>query len=356
MKFIRQLDAAQKILNSKQVVYENVRFTHGFMHFLNSLQLDNMINEGWNHVRGTRGGDVWDDYRTRDGILLETSQNPFVYNGFTQTLTVSGNIHALDVFKSILERHASYDGNPKPEDIKLTHQYHEHLNEALWSHDGDDYVLHNDVQDKLLENAKAFQEFLKMPGLKIEDMVITGSGANYNWTEQSDIDLHLIIDKKKAESKWGKLVDEYFAAKKRVWNELHDIKIHSFPVEFYVEGKGEDHTSTGIYSIKNKEWVKKPTHEEPTVDDQAVKAKAAALISEINDVLKTNKAAAVEKFMDKLGKLRQAGLSKNGEFSTSNLAFKILRTQGYLEKLTQMKTKSFDRELSVEDEEWSALC
>lgn len=351
MKFIRQLDAAHKISNSKQIVYENVKFNTQFVKFLESLSARQLIESDW-----TRQGTTWNDYRHRDGVLLETSVNPLVYNGDAGTMTVSGSKDALHQFKTLLDSaKAEYDGNPKPEDIKITHQYHDDLNDSLWIHDGDEYKLHNDVQDKLLENAKAFQEFLKMPGLVVDDMVMTGSGANFNWTEQSDIDLHLIIDKKKAEAKWGKLVEEYFDAKKRIWNELHDIEIHGFPVEFYVEGKGEDHTSTGIYSIMNKEWVKKPTHEEPTVDDQAVKAKAASLIAEINDVLKTNKAAAVEKFMDKLGKLRQAGLSSEGEFSPSNLAFKILRNQGYLEKLTQMKTKSFDRALSIEDEEWAQL-
>lgn len=354
MNLIRQLHSAQKLSDSTHTVYENVQFNAahgGFVTFLEALAARRLIEADW-----TRRGNTWSDYRHRDGIMVETSINPLVYNGSAGNVIVSGGKDAHVQFKALLNYYeASYDGNPQLVNIDVTHQYHTELNDTLWDRDGEDYVLAADVQDKLYQNALAFQEFLKMPGLKIEDMVITGSAANYNWTEQSDIDLHLIVDKKKAEAKWGKLVSEYFDAKKRLWNDLHDIEIHGFPVEFYVEDKDEDHTSTGIYSILDQQWVKIPTHKEPTVDDVAVKAKAAALISEIEDVLGTNKASAVEKFMDKLGKLRQAGLSASGEHSVENLAFKILRNGGYLERLTQMKTKSFDRDLSIEDEEFSRL-
>ena len=59
---------------------------------------------------------------------------------------------------------------------------------------------------------------------------------------------------------------------------------------------------------------------------------------------------------EKIKKMRSCGLEHGGEFSTENLVFKTLRHNGYLEKLATCKTKAFDRELSIEDEEWSNLC
>jgi hypothetical protein len=53
--------------------------------------------------------------------------------------------------------------------------------------------------------------------------------------------------------------------------------------------------------------------------------------------------------------MRKAGLEKGGEFSTENIVFKTLRSSGALEKLNNCKTSIFDRELSIEDEEWGQL-
>lgn len=345
MKFIRQLDKANKIAKAQQMTYENVSFKN-FGTFLQTLVIDKLISEDW-----ARNGTIWDDYRHRDGIILETDKNPMVYQGIT--LTVSGDKQALDKFRAVMERHADYNGAPQPEDIEVTHQYHDSLHEDLWDAEDDSYHLKPEIREKLLQNAEEFFSFLKMEDMEVEDIVFTGSAANFNWTENSDVDLHIIVDKAKAEKKYGKLVEEYFDAKKRVWNDLHNIIIRGFPVEFYVEGKGEEHHSSGIYSIQDDKWVVEPKHQEPSVDDSAVKAKAAEFIREIQDTLSADRADAVEKMMDKIKKMRQSGLEQAGEFSTNNIVFKILRNGGWLEKLANCKTKAFDRDLSVEDEELS---
>lgn len=353
MKFIQQLDRANKVSKAKQITYENVKFTNVhrmFTKFLDELVRDKLISEAW-----ARSGEVWDDYRYRDGVMLETTANPMVYNS-TPVLTVSGSQNALLRFRGLMEKYADYDGKPEIEDIEVQYQYHSELNEQLWDQNGESYALKEDVVAKLRENAEAFYSFLKVEDLDVEDIVLTGSSANYNWTENSDVDLHIIVDMKKAEKLYGKLVEEYFDTKKRLWNDLHSIEIHGFPVEFYVEAAGEGHVSTGVYSVMNGEWVIEPKHEEPSVDDDAVKAKAAEVIAEVQDVLSSNKADAVEKLMDKIRKMRQAGLDKAGEFSTENLVFKMLRNDGWLEKMTECKTKAFDRELSIEDEEWAHYC
>jgi len=352
MKFIRQLDRSYKIATSKQITYTNVKFRKSFGAFMEAMEIDKLITEDWSATK-TADGLMWDDYRHRGGVLVESADNPSVYK---TSLTFSGSTHALQKVKSLMERYASYDGAPEPEDIELTHQYHDELTDELWIKDGDSYKLDPEVRNKLMANAEAFFSFLKMEDMEVEDVVLTGSAANFNWTENSDVDLHIVVDKKAAEKKYGKLVEEYFDTKKRLWNDLHDITIRGFPVEFYVEGSGDEHVSSGIYSVRDDKWVVEPQHKEPSVDDNAVKAKAAEMIREITDVLSANKAEAVEKLMEKIRKMRQAGLSSKGEFSTENLVFKILRNDGWLEKMHEIKTKAFDRDLSIEDEEWSHYC
>ena len=40
-----------------------------------------------------------------------------------------------------------------------------------------------------------------------------------------------------------------------------------------------------------------------------------------------------------------------GEYSVENLAFKTLRRNGYLEKLSNAKTDAYDKMMSIEDKE-----
>ena len=65
------------------------------------------------------------------------------------------------------------------------------LNPKLW--DGD--CLKKGMTYKLLRIAKAFFEFLELPdNVQVLDVLLIGSNANYNWTDKSDIDLHVVIN------------------------------------------------------------------------------------------------------------------------------------------------------------------
>lgn len=231
-------------------------------------------------------------------------------------------------------------------------EYHTALNPVMWSKEVDEYVMNSEIESTLLAAAEKFVEFLKVPKVKIVDITLTGSCANYNWTSSSDIDLHVVVDMKKSVEEYGELLPEFFDAKKRVWNDLHDIKIKNIPVEFYVQDQDEKHHSTGIYSLQDSKWINTPTHNPPTIDDIAVKEKVAALIKEIDAACTSNKASVIETLHTKLVQLRKRGLERGGEFSTENVVFKQLRSKGYLDKLAECKVKAFDRELSIEEEEW----
>jgi hypothetical protein len=49
------------------------------------------------------------------------------------------------------------------------------------------------------------------------------------------------------------------------------------------------------------------------------------------------------KVKEKLQKMRKEDLSKNGEFSVGNLAFKKLRNEGYIEKLIDIISGAYGR-------------
>lgn len=350
MKLHQSIDSKIKHNQALSRTYSNSQFGPNFASFMEALSIDQLISSDITRIK-TNEGHVWYDGIGKGGIAIITTKHPLLEGGNAGDVVVKGTKHGIELFENVLKKYATFEGIDT-KDVKVKIEYHDELNPALW--DSEDQ-LNSDVYASLLKAGTTFFEFMKVPKVKIHDIILTGSCANYNWTESSDIDLHVVIDMDDAKDKYGSIVKEYFDAKKSVWNELHDILIKGIPVEFYVQDETEKHYSTGVYSILNDEWNTKPEHKKPTIDDLAVKEKTASFMQQIDSVMDSNKASAVEMVMDKIKSLRKAGLEEAGEFSTGNLVFKALRNNGYLEKLSDLKTKTFDRELSVEEEEWSYL-
>ena len=218
---------------------------------------------------------------------------------------------------------------------------HEELRQDVW--DGD--KLRPEVRKKLLEIAAEFKKYLGIP-LSVKDVLFMGSLANYNYTDESDIDLHLLVDFDEIDG--PELLRELFTAKKSLFNDEHDIFIGPAEVELYVQDVDEPNASTGVYSIRDDKWIQKPKHERPRIDQKAILTKARDLMDQIDTLIKHDASAAhYQRLKDKIKKMRGSGLKKGGEYSTENLAFKVLRRNGYLEKLGDAATKAFDEELSM---------
>jgi hypothetical protein len=212
------------------------------------------------------------------------------------------------------------------------------LNPKIW--DGDQ--LDPTVAQKLKEIAAAFEEFIGID-LNIVDYTITGSNANYTWTEHSDLDLHLIVA-----GEVGEGARELFNAKKALWGEQHNITIKGLPVECYVQGQEEEHHSTGVYSIARNQWLVEPKKIKPEVDDSAVEAKKDSVIHDIESALLSKDLNQLRKVKEKITKMRKAGLARAGEWSVENLVFKILRNLGLIDEIADKIRELEDQELSLE--------
>lgn len=130
--------------------------------------------------------------------------------------------------------------------------------------------------------------------------------------------------------------------------------VKGHPVELYVQSHAEPHHSTGVYSIKYDQWNKTPSKYSPEIDYANVKKKAAKLMNEIDEVYelfaeKSYREAhdEAERMKERVRKFRQAGLERGGEYSVENLAFKLLRRNDYLKKLSSLKILSYDKMMSV---------
>jgi predicted nucleotidyltransferase len=347
-QFNRQANAAQH----KRIEYTNVTFPESFIGLMSSLEIhgltDNLLPPN-----GISEHRVWADKTPMGGLMVETVGHPHL--GRPVTLIVSGPKAALDEFSSIVERQGVLYEGKEVSTPKITHEYHDELNPVLWEQSEDGYTLRPEIREALMDIAAEFVDFQKMSDLEIQDITITGSCANFNWTPNSDIDLHMLVNFARTVKQYGPLVPEYFEAKRKVWSDLHDISIKGIPVEPYMQNTAEKHHSTAIYSLADDKWLMEPSHNPPTIDDVEIKSKLKQFMSAIDDAVSSNKAGVVEALMDKIKALRKSGLEEGGEFSIGNLVFKELRRNGYFEKLAECKSKAYDRELSVEEEEWNNL-
>ena len=75
----------------------------------------------------------------------------------------------------------------------------------------------------MLMIADDFFETLNVGWVDIDDIILTGSLANFNWSKFSDVDLHILVDFGEVDEN-EELVKEYFNSKKNLWNEYRCYK------------------------------------------------------------------------------------------------------------------------------------
>jgi len=252
----------------------------------------------------------------------------------------------MNLKKIILEELKNVSELVKPEEVNLSSfAMRETLNPKIWKSEDN---IHPKVRKQLLKVADDFIEFLDIPWVNIKDVTLTGSLANYNWSKYSDIDLHIIIDYNEVGEN-EELVKDYLDSKRKIWNDSHDIIIYGFEIEVYAQNESEEHHSTGIYSLEDNKWIIEPNKVKPQLDKILIKKKSSELISKIDDIDDMAEDGEYEKVInmydklwDKIKKMRQTGLDREGEFSYENMVFKVLRRSGYVEKFIQIKDKAYD--------------
>ena len=220
--------------------------------------------------------------------------------------------------------------------------FHDKLNPKLWN----STKLRPEVKDQLIKIAEDFLSELGVHDLDVKDITISGSNAAFSYTKHSDLDLHILVDM--GNLPVDEVYKELFNAKKTIYNDSHDIKIHTIPVELYVQDSRQPVVSLGEYSVMNDEWIKIPTKRRSDFDQTATKIKYEKLLSLIEIALKSRKYSKVKHIIDTIKRYRQAGLDKGGEFGPENLAYKMLRSQGIITKLYDLRDKLHSQRLSIE--------
>ena len=229
---------------------------------------------------------------------------------------------------------------------------HDTLEQKIWSGEN----LKPDIRERLTKIVEDFIDGLPV-SVNVKDITLTGSLANYNWSKYSDVDLHVIVDFDSVDENTD-LVKGFFDAQRSRWNDKHDIKVHGYDVEIYVENDKEEHLSTGVYSIMNDEWLVHPERIERSIDLETAKKKAEDIDGRLQNIKDLYQDNEYQKVMDQVDRLKQkvkdmrsAGLeSEEMEYSPENIAFKLLRRSSILNKLTKLKYNAYDDLRSMEQE------
>ena len=232
---------------------------------------------------------------------------------------------------------------------------HNELNQKLF----DGNHLKPEVREKAEEIINEFLKILAEDEVKliVRDVILTGSNASYNYTKNSDIDLHIIAETKSFEES-ADVYAKLYRAYGRIFGNKFEISFYGIPVEIYVETESNPVVSNGIYSVMFDKWVKEPSAIAiPEIDQKAINKaakpwidEAKALIKEVDDNVADGE-EKIDSYITRIYELRQKGIysAAGNEYSTENLIFKEVRNAGLLDRLKKLKNVLISKKLSLEE-------
>ncbi|MFM7011117.1 MAG: hypothetical protein ACKO0Z_17645 [Betaproteobacteria bacterium] len=227
----------------------------------------------------------------------------------------------------------------------LSLRCHTELNPAIW--DGDE--LKPTIRAALLKFADAWATYVNVSPSLIENVIMVGGNAHYNYTDKSDIDVHIVVNKAKLDPNQV-MLEDYLFTKKMLWQSSHQITVYGYPIEPYVEDPTKVMSPyRGVYSLKNNEWMQRPNASDCKIGDTQKIERAVQDHIQTIDQMIANKADAdaFKALKDKLKTLRSIAIAQYGEFTFENLVFKELRNRQYIDKIDKYEQNLRDQELSL---------
>ena len=186
-------------------------------------------------------------------------------------------------------------GNPVVENLDENIEKHNELNPKLWNEDN---TFKTEVDEKINQIVDEFISDLHEDeiNIKIDDIILVGSNCSYNYTESSDLDIHIIANAK--ESNYPpEYAEKLYSAYRTIFNKTLDIAFYDIPVEIYVETENSALVSNGVYSVMNRQWIKEPVAENiPEIDQEVFEKDFKVWEDRYNDLIKTigNKSIAID--------------------------------------------------------------
>ena len=234
----------------------------------------------------------------------------------------------------------------KPKDLResITLRFTEILNPVFWIGDS----LKPEVREALMNFAEAFAAYVDLDERAMVDVLLLGGNAGYNYTQYSDLDVHIVVDPKFIPDCNPDLLDQYYMDKKTLWELTHNVTIYGVKVEPYIERpKITRKKSQGVYSLLKKSWIQEPTRIEGDVDEKDIEKKVNNFKTKIDALIKNRDADGLKELVKKLRDGRSVSLQKYGEYGFENMVFKELRNLGYIDKVRTVVVDLKSRRLSL---------
>ena len=206
-------------------------------------------------------------------------------------------------------------------------------------------ILYDDVRSSILKIAKTFIDESEIP-LNVVDIQLVGSQAAYNYTDNSDLDIHIIVSYLSDRDDIAAAKKAYYQLYKKQFNDKYNLSIHNIPVELYVDDVASNIISNGIYSVLNNKWIKFPEkidYEIYDIDDTVNKWKSI-----IDSFIEQQDLEQLQNLLDNLYLMRRNSLSIDSEYGKGNQIFKGIRNVGYLDKLKSAINNAISSELTLE--------
>ena len=224
-------------------------------------------------------------------------------------------------------------------------ELHDSLNPKLWLPDSS---LRPEVKEQLDVIVNEFINELEKNEIPIRiiDVHLVGSNASYNYSDISDLDVHLVanFDEVTCDPYILSMLYAYF---KTYFNDKYDISIHGVDVELFIEDMNSSTISNGIYSLYDNEWIKFPDKvATPEVD---ISKDIVPYYNMYKSVIGANDGVEAQQLLDDLYRLRRNSLSTEGEFGVGNLIFKEFRSNSWIDNLKDEVAKYKSQQWSLEN-------
>lgn len=196
---------------------------------------------------------------------------------------------------------------------------------------------------------------------KIQEYILeknfVGSMTSFQWSDESDIDLHLVVDDEQLAEDHNLDSIETLQILRNSIKKLNDkFYMLGYQIEFYIQGKNEPFYSDGVYNIEYNTWIKSPTIQK--YDKEKVKeAKELAksykkyISKKITSILKKykknkknienlkNDLDYIKNERERIREERNKAIYIEGSNSIINMKFSFLRRLGILKKLKDVEEK-----------------
>lgn len=222
-------------------------------------------------------------------------------------------------------------------------QIHDTLNPKLF--DTNTNLLLPDVRKQIIEIVSKFEDYIQVP-IMIADIQLVGSNASYNYTDTSDLDVHIIANFE-AISCDVSILQSLYDAKKSAFNKSLDITLHGIEVELYIQDIKSTTISNGIYSVCDNAWIKEPKPIK-SITKHNTEKEFTKWQEKIQQVLQNNDYEEINNTITMLYLIRHNSIAVDGEYGKGNSLFKDIRSAGLLQQLKDALDKALAKKLSLE--------